>query len=93
MMSHICIIDLTSSLTPDLLSAKLTIATIDDQTGSMINPPHHTGNGTLNTELLVRLNRKVIENFQTVTGQNQYFGGIQLPETIVSNVADLLNEL
>ena len=92
-MSHICILDLTSSPTPDLLSAKLTIATIDDRTGAMINPPHHAGNGTLNAELLIRLNRQVIENFQTATCQDKYFGGIQLPDTIVSNVADLLNEL
>jgi ABC-type branched-subunit amino acid transport system substrate-binding protein len=91
-VSHICIIDLTSSPTPDLVSAKLTIATIDDRTGAIINP-HYGCNGSLAIEPLLRLNRQIIEKFQTATCQNKYLGGIKIPEVIVTNVTDRLEGL
>jgi ABC-type branched-subunit amino acid transport system substrate-binding protein len=92
-MSRICILDITSSSNLDPLSANLTIATIDDLTGAIISPPHLTAHGTLDLDSSIALNRQIIEKFQTATCQNQYFGGIQLPEAIVSNVADSGHEL
>ncbi len=91
-MSHICIIDLTSNPNPDIVSARLTIATIDDKTGAITNP-HAVSNGTLDVEPLVRLNRQIIEKFQIATCDSQYLGGIQIPDTMVSHVADRMNEL
>jgi ABC-type branched-subunit amino acid transport system substrate-binding protein len=92
-MSHIRIIDIT--LSPDLerLLATLTIATIDDVTGSIISQPHQVARGSLNAQSIVNLNNQIIENFQTATTQDRYFGGIQLPATMVCQVADLIDEL
>ncbi|WP_310481004.1 ABC transporter substrate-binding protein [Chamaesiphon sp. VAR_48_metabat_403] len=92
MMSHVCIIDLTSKPNPDIISARLTIATIDDKTGAITNP-HAVGNGTLDVEPLVRLNRQIIEKFKVATCDRQYLGGIQIPDTMVNHVADRMNEL
>jgi branched-chain amino acid transport system substrate-binding protein len=91
-MSHICILDLTSEFTLDLLSARLTIATIDDKTGAIINP-HYCGNGTLNIRPIIALNRQIINKFQTVACERQYFGGIHIPDTMVSHVADPIDKL
>jgi hypothetical protein len=92
-MSHICIIDLTSSTDRNLLNANLIIATIDDLTGAIINPPHPIANGSLNIKSLVTLNRQIIEKFQRATSRDRYFGGIQIPDTMIVNVADRVNEL
>jgi ABC-type branched-subunit amino acid transport system substrate-binding protein len=93
MMSHICIIDLTSSPSNNLLSANLIVATIDDLTGAIINPPNPVGNGSLNIEYLVTLNKQVIEKFKRATSRDRYFGGIQIPDTMIVNVADRVDEL
>jgi ABC-type branched-subunit amino acid transport system substrate-binding protein len=92
-MSHICIIDLTSSFNNHLLSANLVIATIDDLTGAIINPPHVTANGSLNIKTLIALNQQVIEKFQRATDRSRYFGGIQIPDTMIVNNADRVDEL
>jgi ABC-type branched-subunit amino acid transport system substrate-binding protein len=92
-MSHIRIIDITPSPNLELLSATLTIAAIDDVTGSIVSQPHQIAKGSLNAQSLVALNRKIIENFQAATTQDRYFGGIQIPETMVCQVADLVDEL
>lgn len=92
-MSHICIIDLTSSLSTNLLSANLIVATIDDRTGAIINPPDLVGNGSLNIEHLVTLNKQVVENFKRATSRDRYFGGIQIPDPMIVNVASRVDEL
>ncbi len=91
-MSHVCIIDLTSKPNPDLVSARLTIATIDDRTGAITNP-HAVGNGTLDVEALVRLNQEIIEKFRAAADDRDYLGGIQIPDTMVNNIADRMDEL
>ncbi|MCY7337754.1 MAG: CHAT domain-containing protein, partial [Chamaesiphon sp.] len=91
-MSRICILDITST-NLDPLSATLTIATIDDLTGAIISPPHLTAHGTLDLNSSIALNHQIIKKFQTATYQDRYFGGIKLPEAIVTNVADLIDEL
>jgi ABC-type branched-subunit amino acid transport system substrate-binding protein len=92
-MSHIRIVDITPSPNLELLSATLTIATIDDVTGSIVSQPHQVANGSLDVRSLVTLNKKIIENFQAATSQDRYFGGIQIPETMVCQVADLVDGL
>ena len=91
-MSRICILDITST-NLDPLSATLTIATIDDLTGMIISPPHITAHGTLDLNSSIALNHQIIKKFQAATYQDRYFGGIKLPEAIVTNVSDLIDEL
>jgi ABC-type branched-subunit amino acid transport system substrate-binding protein len=91
-MSHICIIDLTSN-SNNLLSANLIIATIDDLTGAIISPPNPVGSGSLNIKHLIALNRQVVEKFKAATSRDLYFGGIQIPDTMIENVADRVDEL
>ena len=92
-MSHIRIVDAT--LSPDLeqLSATLTVATIDNVTGSIVSPPHPIAKGSLNIRSLVTLNKQIIEKFQAATTQDRYFGGIKIPETMISQVANPIDEL
>jgi hypothetical protein len=91
-MTYARIIDIT--LSPNgLLSAILTIATIDDVTGAIISQPHSFANGSLNARSLVTLNRQIIEDFQAATTQDRYFGGIKIPETMVCQVADPIDGL
>ena len=92
-MSHVRIIDIT--LSPDLerVAATLTVATIDDATGSIISQPHQVATGSLNARAIIALNNQVIENFQAATTQDSYFGGIKIPETMVCQVADLVDGL
>lgn len=92
-MSHIRIIDLI--LSPDLARvwAILTIATIDDITGAIVSQPHQVAVGSLDARSLITLNNQIIEDFQAATTQNCYFGGIQLPETMICRVADLAEKL
>jgi ABC-type branched-subunit amino acid transport system substrate-binding protein len=92
-MSYIRIIDINPSPNLEQLSATLTIATIDDVTGSIISQPHQVAKGSLNAQPLVTLNKQIIENFQAATTQDRYFGGIQIPETMVCQVADLVDRL
>ncbi len=92
-MTRICILDLTSNGNPDLESAHLTIAIIDDLTGAITSHPYSTADGALNIESLSELNRQAIEKIYTAAHQDKYFGGLQLPESIVTNVANELNEL
>jgi ABC-type branched-subunit amino acid transport system substrate-binding protein len=87
-VTRICMIDLTSSNDPDLLSANLTIAIIDDRTGAITSAPYPSADGALNIGDLIRLNRQVIEQINKKTHQDEYFGGLTLPKAIVSNVAD-----
>lgn len=87
-MTRICMIDLTSSSDPDLLSANLTIAIIDDRTGAITSAPYPSANGELNIGNLIRLNRQVIDQIHKTTHQDEYFGGLTLPKAIVSNVAE-----
>lgn len=91
-MSRICILDITST-NLDPLSATLTIATIDDLTGTITNPPHITAHGTLDLNSSIALNHQIIKKFQATTYQDLYYGGIELPETIVTNVSDPIDEL
>jgi hypothetical protein len=86
-VSHIRIIDLTSSTNLAPLSAKLTVAKIDDS-GAIISREHPVAEGTLNVESLIALNQQITARFKTATSQDRYFGGIQLPKTMVQNVAD-----
>jgi ABC-type branched-subunit amino acid transport system substrate-binding protein len=92
MMSHICIIDLTSN-SNNLLSANLIIATIDDLTGAIISPPNPVGSGSLNIKHLIALNRQVVEKLKRATRRDRYFGGIQIPDKMIENVADRVDEL
>lgn len=92
-MSHIRIVDINSSPDLEQLSATLTIASIDDVTGSIVSPPHPVAKGSLNIRSLVTLNKQIIEKFQAATTQNRYFGGIKIPEEMVINVADPIDEL
>ncbi|AFY91478.1 ABC transporter substrate-binding protein [Chamaesiphon minutus] len=85
-MSHIRIIDLTSSNNLAPLSAKLTVAKIDDS-GAIISREHPVAEGTLNIQPLIALNQQITAKFKTATSQDRYFGGIQLPKTMVQNVA------
>jgi branched-chain amino acid transport system substrate-binding protein len=87
-VTRICMIDLASSSDPDLLSANLTIATIDDRTGTITSAPYPGADGALNIGDLIRLNRQVVEQIHRTTHQDEYFGGLTLPKAIVSNVAD-----
>jgi ABC-type branched-subunit amino acid transport system substrate-binding protein len=87
-VTRICLIDLTSGSDPDLLSANLTIAIIDDRTGAITSAPYPSADGALNIGDLIRLNRQVIEQINKTTHQDEYFGGLTLPKAIVSNVAD-----
>ena len=91
-MSRICILDITST-NLDSLSATLTIATIDDLTGTITNSPHTTSHGTLDLTSSIALNNQIIKKFQAATYQDLYYGGIELPKTIVSNVSDPIDEL
>ena len=91
-MSRICILDITST-NLDSLSATLTIATIDDLTGTITNSPHITAHGTLDLTSSIALNNQIIKKFQAATYQDLYYGGIELPKTIVSNVSDPIDEL
>ena len=91
-MSRICILDITST-NLDSLSATLTIATIDDLTGTITNSPHITAHGTLDLTSSIALNHQIIKKFQAATYQDLYYGGIELPETMVTNVSDLIDEL
>ncbi len=99
-MSRICILDITST-NLDPLSATLTIATIDDLTGMITNPPHITAHGTLDLNSSIALNNQIIKKLQAKTYQDRYYGGIELPnyggielpKAIVTNVSDLLDEL
>jgi branched-chain amino acid transport system substrate-binding protein len=86
-VSHIRIIDLTSSNNLAPLSAKLTVAKIDDA-GAIISREHPVAEGTLNIEPLIALNQQITARFKTATSQDRYFGGIQLPKTMVQNVAN-----
>lgn len=92
-MTRICILDLTSNGNPDLVSANLTIFTIDDVTGLITSHPDLTARGVLNIKSLSQLNRQAIERIYTSAHQDQYFGGLQLPASMVNNVANELNEL
>ena len=92
-MSHIRIVDITPSPDLEQLSATLTVATIDDVTGSIVSPPHPVAKGSLNIRSLVALNKQIIENFQAATTQDRYFGGIKIPETMVCQVADPIDGL
>jgi ABC-type branched-subunit amino acid transport system substrate-binding protein len=87
-VTRICMIDLTSSSDPDLVSANLIIATIDDRTGAITSAPYPIADGALNIGDLIRLNRQVIAQIHKTTHQDKYFGGLTLPKIIVSNVAD-----
>jgi hypothetical protein len=84
---HIRIIDLTgsNSLTP--LSAQLTVATIDEL-GAITSRNHPTAEGTLNMAAVIAQNRQTTEDFKNLTSQDRYLGGLQLPETMVQNVAN-----
>ena len=92
-MSYIRIVDITPSPNLEQLSATLTVATIDDVTGSIVSQPHQVAKGSLNIRSLVALNNQIIKNFQAATTQDRYFGGIQIPETMVCQVADLVDGL
>ncbi len=87
-MTRICMIDLISGSDPDLLSANLTIAIIDDRTGAITSAPYPSANGELNIGDLIKLNRQVIAQIHKTTHQDEYFGGLTLPKAIVSNVAE-----
>ena len=91
-MSRICILDITST-NLDPLSATLTIATIDDITGTIISPPHMTAHGTLDLNSSIALNHQIIKKFQAATYQDRYFGGIKLPVVMATNILDPINEL
>jgi ABC-type branched-subunit amino acid transport system substrate-binding protein len=92
-VTRICILDLTSNGNSDLVSANLTIAIIDDLTGAITSHPYSSADGALNIGSLSELNRQAIEKIYTSAHQDQYFGGLKLPESIVTNVANDLNEL
>jgi branched-chain amino acid transport system substrate-binding protein len=92
-VTRICMIDLTSGSDPDLLSANLTIAIIDDRTGAITSAPYPCADGSLNVRDLVKLNRQVTEQINKTTHQDKYFGGLTLPKIIISNVADENNGL
>jgi ABC-type branched-subunit amino acid transport system substrate-binding protein len=92
-MSHIRIVDITPSPDLEQLLATLTVATIDDVTGSIVSPPHSVAKGSLNVRSLVALNKQIIENFQAATTQDRYFGGIKIPEIMVCQVADPIDKL
>ncbi len=92
-MTRICILDLTSTGNPDLISANLTIAIIDDLTGAITSHPYSTADGALNIESLSQLNRQAIEKIYTSAHQHKYFGGLQLPASMVNNVANDPKEL
>jgi hypothetical protein len=92
-VTRICILDLTSNGNSDLVSANLTIAIIDDLTGAITSHPYSSADGALNIGSLSELNRQAIEKIYTSAHQDKYFGGLQLPESIVTNVANELNEL
>jgi branched-chain amino acid transport system substrate-binding protein len=87
-VTRICTIDLTSGGDPDLLSANLTIAIIDDRSGAITSAPYPIADGTLNIGDLIRLNRQIIGQIHKTTHQDEYFGGLTLPKAIVSNVAE-----
>ena len=92
-MSYVRIIDLTSSPHLDRISATLSVATIDDLTGLTTTNPHEVANGSLSIAPLIALNQQVIENFQNATFQHQYYGGIQIPDKMVCQVANLVDGL
>jgi hypothetical protein len=71
-MSHIRIIDITPSPNLEQLSATLTVATIDDVTGSIVSQPHQVAKGSLNIRSLVALNNQIIKNFQAATTQDRW---------------------
>ncbi|WP_310411866.1 ABC transporter substrate-binding protein [Chamaesiphon sp. OTE_8_metabat_110] len=91
-MSHIWILDLAPEAALDCLSARLRIATIDDETGAISNP-HYGGNGTLKIASLINLNRQIIDKFKSATCERKYLGGIKIPDTMIDRVADRLDEL
>ncbi len=85
-MSHIRIIEITSSDNLTLLSARLNITKIDDVTGSIASQKQpDAAKGLLAIEPLIAMNREVTKKFKTVTRQDRYFGGIKLPEQMVVN--------
>jgi hypothetical protein len=92
-MTYVRIIHITRIPNSEQVFVTLTSATIDDETGSIISQPHEIDQCTLNVQSLVTLNKQIIENFQAATTQHCYFGGIQIPETMVCQVADLLDKL
>jgi ABC-type branched-subunit amino acid transport system substrate-binding protein len=92
-MTYVRIIHITRIPNSEQVFVTLTSATIDDETGSIISQPHEIDRCELNVQSLVTLNRQIIRDFQAATTQNCYFGGIQIPETMVCQVADLLDKL
>ncbi len=92
-MTYVRIIHITRIPDSEQVFVTLTSATIDDETGSIISQPHDVASCLLNVQSLVTLNRQIIKDFQAATTQDCYFGGIQIPETMVCQVADLLGKL
>ncbi len=92
-MTYVRIIHITRIPNSEQVFVTLTSATIDDETGSIISQPHEIDQCELNVQSLVTLNKQIIRDFQVATTQNCYFGGIQIPETMVCQVADLLDKL
>ena len=92
-MTYVRIIHITRIPNSEQVSVTLTSATIDDEIGSIISQPHEVAQCLLNVQSLVTLNNQIINDFQAATTQNRYFGGIQIPATMVCQVADLLDKL
>lgn len=92
-MSYIRIIEINSALDPDLLSATLYTAEIDDVTGAIVQPPQRKAQGRLNIQTLVDLNQQVINNFQNRTSGHQYFSSIQLPDNMICSSGDPIDRL
>jgi hypothetical protein len=92
-MSYVRIIDLTSSPNLDRISATLSVARINDSSGLTTTNPHEVAKGELNIAPLIALNHQVTENFKQATCQNQYYGGIQIPDKMICQVANLTNGL
>jgi len=57
----------STSTNLDPLFATLTIATIDDLTGTITNSPHTTAHGTLDLTSSIALNNQIIKKFQAAT--------------------------
>ena len=92
-MTYVRIIHITRIPDSEQVFVTLISAAIDDKTGSIISQPHEVAQCSLNVQSLVTLNQQIIRDFQAATTQDLYFGGIQIPDTMVCQVADLLEKL
>jgi ABC-type branched-subunit amino acid transport system substrate-binding protein len=91
-MIYVRIIDLRSSPNSDQVSATLSLVTIDE-TGSVTTNPDEVAHELINITSLVALNQQVVEKFKQSTCQGQYYGGIQVPNQMVCQVANPVDGL